>query len=52
MPDDVARAVNLDDAVVELISDKDVAMPIKVSVPVSMSGVCHRASAQDHAYSD
>ena len=47
MPDDVTRRVNLDDAVVELISDKDVAVPIK-----SASGVCDRARAQDHANSD
>ena len=45
MPDDVTRWVNLDDAVIELISDKDVAVSIKVSV----SGVCNRARTEDHA---
>ena len=50
MPDDVTRRVNLDDAVVELISDKDIAVPIKVSM--SVSGVCDRTRTQDHADAD
>jgi hypothetical protein len=47
MPDDVTCRVNLDDTVVELIRDKDVAGRVK-----SASGVCDSARAQDHAYTE
>ena len=44
MPDDISCRVNLDNAVVELISDKDVAVPVKSTLRVR-----DRAREQDHA---